>query len=1200
MLIASVVIRLPLKIQHLYLYNLLCKGEQGMPHHMTLLQFVSRIVLFFCLFLISFSVSLRASPSQQATAPKPDAKTDTNQSEVRKLDPRQVIEREARGGDKHTYEITLESGQYLHLIAEQLGVDVVVTAIAPDGKKIIDIDSPNRTLGTEILHLFAETSGVYRIIITATGSDVGKYRLRVAALRSATEEDRQRVDAIKKAQESKKMRADAFRLFDAGKFGESLALYEQYLAIQENAFGREHPLTASAITELGEFRRRKGDEEKAEQLFKRALSIYEKSSADHPLGIAYTLHRLGVLYMEKSDFEESERYYDRAREVYERLLGKDNFSYAAVTNDEAILYQESGRYAKTKELYDRVLAIMEKRRGKDHPDVASVLNSIGVMWDTRGDFEKAEPYYEKALAIFAKYREKQGKDYPQTAQVMSNLAMTLESKGDYAKAEEFYNQALEIRKRTLPEGHPYTITSLLNLAGFYRNQGDTEKAETFSQQARALQEKRGEKDTLGVAQINSTLALVAESRGVNNEAERLYQQALEIKENKLGKEHPAVANTLNNLASLYEKKGDYNKAEALYQRALQIRQKALGNDHPLTERTLSHLAVLYRQKRETAKAVRLQRQANDIVERNLVRNLISGSERQKLAYVNKVTDGADFTLSLHLQAAQRNGEANRAALTMILRRKGRALDAMADAIAVLKNNADAESKKLLDDLAQVRQEITALYNQGDNNKQQQITARLKQLQESEETLERQISSKSAEYKPQLAFVALDDIQKAIPQGAVLIEYAVYHPFQITRKGEVSPRYVAYVLRRKGEPVWVELGDAARIEQQVTAFRLALREKRSDVRRLAATLYKTILQPVRPLLGNSRRVFLSPDGILNLVPFAALVDARGQYLVKQFLFTYLTSGRDLLRLQAHTSSKRAAMVIADPDFDSSSSNTSAKQYESNSEHPEAGDNQQTRILEREEEGKGNALSLRIGGKEFALLKRLSGTTMEAQEIKMMLPDATVLIQGNATETALKQVSSPSILHIATHGFFLADNTEAQDGKALVGMRLAVRKEQGKGDEVLRGTKPVNPLLRSGLFLAGANLGRSGADDGTLTALEAAGLDLHGTQLVVLSACDTGVGEVKNGDGVYGLRRALVLAGSESQMMSLWAISDKGTQELMVDYYKRLKVGEGRGEALRNVQLKMLTNPKRKHPFYWASFIQSGEWANLDGKRETSKK
>jgi CHAT domain-containing protein len=142
---------------------------------------------------------------------------------------------------------------------------------------------------------------------------------------------------------------------------------------------------------------------------------------------------------------------------------------------------------------------------------------------------------------------------------------------------------------------------------------------------------------------------------------------------------------------------------------------------------------------------------------------------------------------------------------------------------------------------------------------------------------------------------------------------------------------------------------------------------------------------------------------------------------------------------------------------------------------------------------------------------------------------------------------------------------------------------------------NPLLRSGLALAGVNRSRNGDDDGLLTALEVAGLDLWGTRLVVLSACDTGLGEIKNGEGVQGLRRALVLAGSESQVISLWAVFDHRVKEFMILYYKALQRGAGRSQALRQVQLQSLRSRDRQHPFYWAPFIQSGEWANLNGRR-----
>ena len=142
---------------------------------------------------------------------------------------------------------------------------------------------------------------------------------------------------------------------------------------------------------------------------------------------------------------------------------------------------------------------------------------------------------------------------------------------------------------------------------------------------------------------------------------------------------------------------------------------------------------------------------------------------------------------------------------------------------------------------------------------------------------------------------------------------------------------------------------------------------------------------------------------------------------------------------------------------------------------------------------------------------------------------------------------------------------------------------------------NPLLRSGLALAGANLRKTGDDNGILTALEASGLNLWGTKLVTLSACDTGLGEVRTGEGVYGMRRSLMLAGAESLVMSLWAVSDYVTRQMMTTYYKGLKQGLGRGESLRQVKLSLLKQPARQHPYYWASFIQSGEWANLDGKR-----
>jgi CHAT domain-containing protein len=239
--------------------------------------------------------------------------------------------------------------------------------------------------------------------------------------------------------------------------------------------------------------------------------------------------------------------------------------------------------------------------------------------------------------------------------------------------------------------------------------------------------------------------------------------------------------------------------------------------------------------------------------------------------------------------------------------------------------------------------------------------------------------------------------------------------------------------------------------------------------------------------------------------------------------------------------------------------------------------------------------------------LPGTADEAKALSALLPGVRLLSAAAATEAALKQLHGPRLLHVATHGFFLTDQTRQTEGRGL-----------GLSNTAPVASRGENLLLRSGLILAGVNQRQSGTgEDGVLTAAEAAALDLWGTKLVVLSACETGLGDVKNGDGIYGLRRALVLAGSESQVMSLWQVSDAATRDLMKAYYTRLQGGEGRTEALRQVQLEMLKGAggakdaadertllgssgakaqavNYRHPYYWASFIQSGAWLGIENK------
>jgi CHAT domain-containing protein len=853
---------------------------------------------------------------------------------------------------------------------------------------------------------------------------------------------------------------------------------------------------------------------------------------DRALYETYLLYQKSMKLRDAGRYDEALPLFERVIETRKRILGPDSPDLAAAIHDLAVFYYYKGDYPKVEPLSNRALAIQEKALGRNHPQVATTLNLLTVLYFNKGDYEQAEPLAIRALAIKEKAL---GPEHSTLPYYLRNLARIYDGKGDYDKAKPLYIRALAIREKTLGSEHQLVAQSLNDLANLYYNKGDYTNAES------------------------------------------LHRRALTMREKWLGPDHRYVAETLANLANIHRDRKDYARAEPLYLRALAIQEKTLGPQSPHIARVLTNLAVLYVAKGDTREAIAAQSRANAITEYNLSLNLDSGSERQKLAFLSLLTRQTYFTLSLHSQAAPDNPQALDLAFTTLLRRKARVLDAMIDTIATLRRHATPQDQALLDQLTDARSQLAEGVLKGLRATMPETpSAPLKELEEKVEKLEAELSSRSAEFRAQAQPVTLAAVQAALPADTILVEFAVYTPWGPRAEKSRAPRYLAYVLSAQGQPKWVDLGKTAPIDQAANAWRRALRNRRIDVKQLGRAVDEKVMRPVRSLLGErlggTRRVLIAPDGLLNLIPFAALVDEQNQYLVERFAISYLTSGRDLLRLQTSEPSKSAPVVVANPAFGRVS--TLAVRVDQNSGKGSAANQPRARIDDAR-----------------VFFRPLPGAEHEALAIKTVLPEASVLLREQATEAALKRVIAPRILHIATHGFFLDDQCSPPTVT-----QCPVNNWQSDFDlQFGMGAAQIEyPLLRSGLALAGANQGKNGDNDGVLTALEAAGLDLSGTKLVVLSACDTGVGEVKNGEGVQGLRRALVLAGSESQVISLWPVSDVGTKEFMIDYYTALRQGEGRSEGLRQVQLRMLRSKYRRHPFYWAAFIQSGEWANLEGQ------
>ena len=851
---------------------------------------------------------------------------------------------------------------------------------------------------------------------------------------------------------------------------------------------------------------------------------------------------------------------ERALALREKILGPSHLDVAESLNNLAVFYTAQGEYAKAEPLLIRALAIDVKARGPSDPDVATDLNGLAEIYRAQGKYAKAEPLHARALAIVEKAL---GHSHPLVATSLNNLALLYLAQGAYAKAEPLFARALAIREKTLGASHPDVATSLNNLAGLYLDQGAYAKAEPLFARALAIREKVLGPSHPFVATNLTNLAEIYRIQGAYAKAAPLYIRALAIFEKSLGPSHPLVATSLNNLATLYGAQGAYTKAEPLFARALAIDEKALGLSHPDVAKYLNNLAALYRAQGAYAKAEPLVARAADIQEQQLRTELVRLSESRKRALMTLLRDETESVVSLHADAMPSSSSALELALTTVLRRKGRIIDSLVDSDTRIRSHLTPQLRDQLDQLAQARSELVAqLYAPAGSPVRTQVTATRARIDE----LESLLSTASAEIRTAVEPVTLAKIQAALPAGTALVELVRYRrndPGQPEKRRWQEARYVAYLLTASGAPQWVALGEAAPIDAQIDAALTAIHSKapsettRAELQRLDAL----VLAPIRAQLPGISHVIVAPDGKLNLVPFEALVDPTGRYALESYLISYVTTGRDLLRAATPRAPRSPAVIIAGPDY-------------------------------------GPLPKLRRPG--ALAVAALPGALGEAADLQRYFA-AAPLTGRNATKSALATLSGPAILHIATHGFYArgpapvpASTTDStQESVPMLAQFDGARDMFVDSDDSIS-TPPARPddlsdaLDRSGLAMAGANLGPRGI----VTAREIAGLDWWGTQLVVLSACETGVGAVASGDGVYGLRRALVLAGAASQVVSLWSVSDNATRALMRSYYSQLTRGIGRAEALRQAKRDLMSQPRYAHPYYWAAFIPAGDWQPLD--------
>ena len=925
----------------------------------------------------------------------------------------------------------------------------------------------------------------------------------------------------------------AMTLTAQGDHDAALALFEESLDIRREVFGENHRFVALSLNALALVRRVMGDHVEARVLLEQSLTMQREVLGARHLDVARNLNQLATLDYAQGNYEAAQASLEESLDIRRDALGPRHPEVATSLNNLAGLLQARGKYRAAHPMYEESLDIRREAFGSEHLNVAVSLNNLGGLLKKLGDYPAARPLYEESIEI---RKEVHGAGHPQVAGALNNLALLHLALGDHASARPLIEEGLEIRREALGPRHPQVASSLNDLAELLVALGDRAVARSLHEEALSIRREALGSNHPAVARSLNNLGKLQILLEDFTEARRLLQESLDIKREVLGLRHPAVATSLNNLATVLEAQGDDSGARSLYEEVLGIRQEVLGPRHPAVAQSLNLLAHLLERLGEPDEARDLRTEALHIVEGRLTL-LDALSEREALGFLPTVRPILDGWL-----AASEGVGVDAEAWSHQRRFKG-AVAARARAARALRA-VEPEVAPLATELDALRRELARLvFAESRPEIRQERAEQIAGLTAEKERLERALLSQSAGYRSLIASeqATASTLCEALPEGGALID--------LFRYGADTDRYLAFVLRQADcSVVRIGLGPATPLEEAALGWREILRDPEAlpeRTRERGSALAELLYEPLVAVAGDDDHWIVVPDGPLATISLAALPTTDG-FAIEERLITYLDRASDVL-VSERPHRAQGAIVVGGVDYDA----------------------------DRNVADRARSLLAPCNGGHFA---SLPGTAQEAEQLarrwRRIRRKERVSILGGADATELAVASAledKALAHIATHGFFATGDC-----------RSAL--EDGVG---------YDPMLLSGLVLSGANNppDPNAAEDGILTASEVATLDLSGTELVVLSACETGLGEVRSGQGVLGLRRAFAIAGAQTLIMSLWAVSDTETVALMDGLYTRhlRRRGLPAAQALRAAQLEFIGQHRAsglERPYEWAAFVASG--------------
>lgn len=945
---------------------------------------------------------------------------------------------------------------------------------------------------------------------------------------------------------------------------------EYFLAaiqVDKKLIGENHPDYAILLSNLASMYIIDEKYAKAEQLFVTAKNIIQKipGSAD-PLYPA-CLNKLGQLYEKTGQFAKAELFFMQAKDAWQKITGNNHPEYAASLTNLAHLYTYTGEFLKAEDLFKQAIQIDKIALSSSHPNYATDLNNLGLLYQQMGQFAKAENLLKQANEILEKQKEAEGEMYAST---LNNLGGIYQHLGQYKKAETYYQQALEIRKQILGVSNSEYASSLNNLAALFIMQKEYNQAIPLAENAvDILKNSFGESNPRYLTSLNNLGFLNYKGKRLA-QAETIFKAVLEKRKQVLGENHTDVAESLNNLGLLYFDNEKNKQAEECFQAAKNIYATVTGKQHPDYILAVNNLGYLALQIKNYNQAASYFLEANGLSRQGWLNVFNVLSEKEKQNYIsnnlglNNSNNNLLYQSQLKLSAVLVDGFG----LQLLL--KSLSLNSTKNTITAIRNSSDKYVQQIFSKWQSHKATLAKQYSQP-------ITSRLsdlKRIEEETESLEKELNSKSSQFKNQQQALGVnaDNVWKKLKQDEAAIEFVSFRI--LDKKFSDSTLYAAYILYKNDSiPVFVPLCEEQQLQQlfdsagktttsMVSKFYRGLEVKNKNTAgALGTDLYKLIWQPLEPYLKNVKKVSYSPAGKLFSIAFHALpVDSNKILMDKYELNQYTSTRQVVLREQEKQNSKPQSITLfGDATFALDSL-------------------QIVKGKPKTENVSTNIYTPQNRGTRGGIWSSLPGTAQEVNTIKKVFEQNKIITktftQTTASEENLKALSgnSPQILHIATHGFFLPE----PDKK---------RKEKNFNNENTY-TLADDPLLRSGLILAGGNYAWSGktpiegVEDGIATAYEISQLNLNNTELVVLSACETALGDVKGSEGVFGLQRAFKMAGVKKMIVSLWQVPDKETAELMTSFYSYWIKGKTINDAFVQAQADMR---KKYSPFYWAAFV-----------------